>query len=593
MIRGLAASLQPLLRFIDKKLIFHRNELKPAVYGEKPCPVPHTVFEDIEKAVVQLDSRAATWREMPRKEKAFLFRKCVQTISECAEEIARVSTRHKGSYGQGTGEEYLGLIPIVTYLCEVAECFEKDKYPDPYCVRRSADGTQWIADVCPVGLSALALAGFRGELWIDPGNDISQGKTLETIEKNMEIGVGLVLGAGNQYPLIVLDILHILVMQSKVVICKMNPVNEYMGPILRKAMCPLVEAGFIEFVYGSSKEGEFLVDHPLVKCVHLTGSARTFDSIVWRENKEKKGEPPFKKQVSAELGCVTPYIVVPGKWTPEEIEYQALNTVSGLVNNAGHNCLAAEIVITDRSWPQRNDFLDAIRRNLDVMYFRTSYYPESDENYRKFDDLFRDCENFGRQAELPIGAENGSHHPWKFKVGLSPETCCASRENWCGVLQEVCLDAHSIEDYFDLAEKFVNEQCWGTLSCSVLIDNATEQKYDTAWRDFISRLKYGSICVNVPGMVGFGLTKLTWGAWGDDSQDRTKCIGSGNTKVHNTGFFDNVQKSVVYGPICYSPTPYWFVTNKNCEEIGRAALKFFCNMNILSMAKLLQTALKG
>lgn len=50
-----------------------------------------------------------------------------------------------------------------------------------------------------------------------------------------EGSVALVLGAGNQASVPPLDILHKLVVEGAVVICKMNPVNEYVGPFLRWA----------------------------------------------------------------------------------------------------------------------------------------------------------------------------------------------------------------------------------------------------------------------------------------------------------------------------------------------------------------------
>jgi hypothetical protein len=45
--------------------------------------------------------------------------------------------------------------------------------------------------------------------------------------------LALVLGAGNQIPVVCSDILYKLIMDDSVVICKMNPVNAYLGPILR------------------------------------------------------------------------------------------------------------------------------------------------------------------------------------------------------------------------------------------------------------------------------------------------------------------------------------------------------------------------
>ena len=45
--------------------------------------------------------------------------------------------------------------------------------------------------------------------------------------------VALVLGAGNQVAVAALDILHQLIIEDCVVVCKMNPVNEYYGPYIR------------------------------------------------------------------------------------------------------------------------------------------------------------------------------------------------------------------------------------------------------------------------------------------------------------------------------------------------------------------------
>ncbi len=49
------------------------------------------------------------------------------------------------------------------------------------------------------------------------------------------------------------------------------------------------------------------------------------------------GLPPLNKPVDAELGCVTPYIVVPGAWTDADLEYHAGTVADGLTHNAGAN----------------------------------------------------------------------------------------------------------------------------------------------------------------------------------------------------------------------------------------------------------------
>lgn len=58
---------------------------------------------------------------------------------------------------------------------------------------------------------------------------------------------------------------------------------------------------------------------------------------------QASGTPRLSKRVTAELGNVTPYIIVPGQWSQADIEYHATSVASGLAQNAGHNCIAAEV----------------------------------------------------------------------------------------------------------------------------------------------------------------------------------------------------------------------------------------------------------
>ena len=59
----------------------------------------------------------------------------------------------------------------------------------------------------------------------------------------------------------------------------LNIIKEAFG--CRKAFAPLVEAGFVAFAYGGAEQGRFLCHHKLVDRIHLTGSAKTYDAIVW------------------------------------------------------------------------------------------------------------------------------------------------------------------------------------------------------------------------------------------------------------------------------------------------------------------------
>lgn len=57
-------------------------------------------------------------------------------------------------------------------------------------------------------------------------------------------------GAGNQIGVLVCDILHKLFAEDEVVVLKMNPVNAAIGPALCVGLKPLIDAGYVRFVYG-------------------------------------------------------------------------------------------------------------------------------------------------------------------------------------------------------------------------------------------------------------------------------------------------------------------------------------------------------
>ena len=77
------------------------------MYGERPPPVEPTAFGTLSDVLEALDSRAAAWRRLPRCEKAALFKECISSVCKHGEAIAEVSTRAKGTYGSGIGEEYV------------------------------------------------------------------------------------------------------------------------------------------------------------------------------------------------------------------------------------------------------------------------------------------------------------------------------------------------------------------------------------------------------------------------------------------------------------------------------------------------------
>lgn len=506
----------------------------------------------------------------------------------------------KGSYGSGLGDELLTWVPIVGALREYADALRADAQPKPLSIRQTRSG-QYVVDVFPSGLEALLWGGFRGEVYIVPGKEPTQG-TLYKQSCATPGGIALVLGAGNQQSVAALDILHMMLMHNAVVICKMNPVNEYMGPFLEKAFKPLVDKGLLQFCYGGAEVGKYLCEHPSVKSIHLTGSAATYDAIVWQGQEKGPGKtPPLDKPVSAELGCVTPYIIVPGPWSKEDMEYHAENIAAALTNNSGHNCVKAEIIVTDKGWTLRDNFLEILRQRLSKQPVRVPYYPGSAKKYEGFKKKFNDAEELGRQTALSEGDEEEEEDDsaittmWLLKAGLTPETAQTQDENWCGVLQEVALDGCGGDParFLEAATSFANDRCWGTLGCDIAIHPSAQKQCDHAYQKALLDLKYGSIAVNCPGLVAFSMTTLGWGAYGGRESGPPHNIGSGNCMVHNTSFFDHIEKNVLTAPFRFYPYPIWSGTNRNTEAVARALLEFTARPRLVKLLPLARHALVG
>lgn len=65
--------------------------------------------------------------------------------------------------------------------------------------------------------------------------------------------------------------------------------RQTLTPVHLQVFRPFVSAGFVEFVYGGREVGEALTHHPLVESIHLTGSADTYNAIVWGSPTAKVG----------------------------------------------------------------------------------------------------------------------------------------------------------------------------------------------------------------------------------------------------------------------------------------------------------------
>jgi acyl-CoA reductase-like NAD-dependent aldehyde dehydrogenase len=576
-------------------------EIGSATIPQAAGTMPPTPVAEVDRALADLSSAKQRWTALGVRERIGLLERLVASTGAVASRWVEAALEAKG-LRQGTpqaGEEWLAG-PMVTIrnlrlLARSLRDVEAVGYPrTPGSPYRRADGKVAVPVFPAAIFDRLLFSGFRAEIWMQPGVTLANLRETQAVayRRAPQGKVALVLGAGNVSSIGPMDALYKLFAESQVVALKMNPVNEYLGPVFAEALRPLIEAGVLRILYGGAAEGAALCQHPVVDEIHVTGSDKTHDAIVFgpgaegRRNKQN-GTPINARRVTSELGNVSAIIVVPGPWTSADLEFHAANLASMLANNAGFNCNATRVIVQHAAWPQRQALLDAMRRAFASAATRRAYYPGARDRFASFRAAHPEAEALGSPGEGEL--------PWLLIAGLDPsrrDDICFTTEAFCSVTSEVGIEGASITDYVRRAVAFVNDTLWGTLNAGLIVHPRSLRDGEVAAvvDEAIADLRAGSVVVNHWPAISYALVCTPWGAFpGHGARD----IRSGSGVVHNTYLFDKPEKSVVYGPFRVFPRPAWFVDNRNAHEIGERMTRFEASPSVARLPGLLWAALRG
>ncbi|MDE3044085.1 MAG: aldehyde dehydrogenase family protein [Acidobacteriota bacterium] len=537
----------------------------------------------LDEALSAVAARARHWAETPPARRAELLARVVADTHDVADAWSAAGCAAKGYdplSGEG-GEELFSGVGTFLRLAQALRTSMLDlarvgrpRYPGPV---KHRPGNRLSVQVMPAStFDKILYARQTGEIWTQPGVDEAQlqaGQALVYRDPLAHAGVALVLGAGNVGSLGPRDVLHKLFAEGKVVVLKANPVNDYLVEYWEHALAALIDEGVLRVVRGGAQVGAYLTGHDLVDEIHVTGSDKTHDAIVFGVGDEgarrkARDERLITKPVSCELGSVSPVVIVPGDWSEREIEYQARHVASMIANNAGFNCLTPRVLVTSAHWAQRAKFLDALEGVFATLAPRRAYYPGAASRRDEF--LAQHPE--ARQ----IGVAGDGEMPWTLIRDVdatNPDDICFNVEAFCALTSETALESASPADFLDEATTFCNERLWGTLSMTILCDPRTMKRPDvaTALERAVADLRYGSIGVNLWHAMSFAFATTAWGAYpGHPVTD----IQSGSGFVGNTYLFSSVEKSVVRGPFVVSPAPSWFATNRHAHATLRKLLDF-------------------
>ncbi|HEY0393449.1 MAG TPA: aldehyde dehydrogenase family protein [Candidatus Elarobacter sp.] len=572
-------------------------------------PLSAAVDRALDADLAVLRAHADAWATLPIAQKVCHLRAMRAATVDVASGWVDAAARAKGIDGTPLeGEEWLsGPWPLLTALDRLTatlEAFARDGAPPiPERAIRARPNGQVIVDVFPIdGADRILLNGLRAEVWMEPGvtRENLRARTASFYREREPRGaVTLVLGAGNVASIPPLDVLYALYAHGSAVMLKLNPVNAYLAPVFARVFAALIDDGYVRLAEGGADVGAYLCAHPVVDAIHLTGGERTHDAIVFGAGPEgaarkREGRPVVTKRVTSELGNVTPVIVVPGPWSEADLDFQAAHVATQKLHNAGANCIAAQVVVTAKSWELAPRFLAKLRDALACAPPRPSYYPGSAQRASA-------AEREHPASERTGVPPDGVHRIFAGGIDPNAHDPLFSAEAVGPVLAQTALAGDDAAAFLRDAVAFCNDELHGTLGAAILIHPRTVKELGPAFEDALAALRYGCVTVNTWPGVGFTLATASWGAFpGNTVAD----VGSGVGVVHNAYLFDAPQKTVVRAPFApfprslangertLLPVPPWFVTHRRAAEVGRKLFAFTAKPSPLRLVATALAALR-
>ena len=565
-----------------------------------------SVIPSLDAAIEELRAGSRTWSALTLSQRIRLLRSIRATVATEAEDWALTAARAKGlDLGSPlVGEEWLTgpyatVVAIDAYI-ETLTSLRVGASPLDRLRVNTAPGDRVRVHAFPTSaVDGLLVSGFSGEVWLRPGVTLADAQRkagLGQLLPNESGGVGLVLGAGNITSIPVLDVLYELIAHNRVSILKINPTQDPLAPVFGRALAPLISLGLLRIVQGGGEVGAALTEHAGIDHVHITGAARTFETVVFGRTAtgKRRARPRLSVPITAELGGVSPIIVVPGKWSDADLRFQAEHVATMRLHNSGHNCVAGQVVILSADWAQRERFLAEVEAAMARAPQRPVWYPGAQARLAEVAD------------EYPGARWSSGHTRAVIEVGTDADpTPMETTEYFVPALGVVTLPGNG-QEFLDAAVEYANARLTGTLGANLLIDPDTEAALGDGFEHAVAELRYGTVAINTWTGVAFGIPTMPWGAYpGGTLED----VQSGIGVVHNALLLDDVERGVMRGPFrpfprsigaligpgTFSalPRPPWFVTSPGAADGGRLLTRFRIRPRLTTLLGILESAFRS
>ena len=541
---------------------------------------------EIDRFITTLRTKSKEFNSISDVQLASMLEETISNIKEVSFFWATICSDNKGTTKTpAEGEEWLGG-PFASVLA--TQYYIKSLTNDDDLAEKKYNSEENSYKVFPNNFTERITFPF-----IDAKVIFNKSMSFDDINKyrgfskryNIDPSITLVLGAGNFSSIPYLDVLYHLITRKSVILLKLNPVNEYLKPVFEKVFQNFIERGYIIVTTGNIDESKYMASHPGINHIHLTGSDKTFEDIVYgreltdRERKSKSLSKINNKPITSELGNVTPIIIHPGKWSTSDIKYQARKIVTAKLNNNGFNCIAAQVVVLPDGWGQTDTLIKFVKHYMSKAKERKAYYPESIERLEK---LEKD-KGYERVNALSCVTP---HLTREIKAYSKFEI----EEVWSSTIYFKKIEYTSIEDFADKAIVYCNDELWGNLGVSVIIKDHDKKFNKHITNLYIDKLNYGTVAINEWAAIGYIIPQLPWGGFPGNSDND---IQSGQSVVHNSMLFESPLKGVVNTKFRISRIidPPWFVTNKRARRLFKNLTYYQINNTNINFLKLIFAAL--
>ena len=541
---------------------------------------------DIDRFITTLRTNSKEFNSISNVQLASMLEETISNIKEVAFFWATICSDNKGTTKTpAEGEEWLGG-PFASVLA--TQYYIKSLTNDDDLSEKRFNNKENSYKVFPNNLiERLTFPFIDAKVYFNKSMSFDDINIYRGFSKRYHIdpSITLVLGAGNFSSIPYLDVLYHLITRKSVILLKLNPVNEYLKPVFEKVFQNFIERGYIIVTTGNIDESRYMATHPGINHIHLTGSDKTYEDIVYGREltlKEKKTKAISKvnnKAITSELGNVTPIIIHPGKWSTSDIKYQARKIVTAKLNNNGFNCIAAQVVVLPDGWGQTDTLIKFVKHYMNKAKDRKAYYPESIERLEKLEkDKGYERVNALSCVTPHLTREIKSYS--KYEID----------EVWSSTIYFKKIEYSTNEEFANKAIDYCNDELWGNLGVSVIIKDH-ERKFNKHITNlYIDKLNYGTVAINEWAAIGYIIPQLPWGGFpGNKDND----VQSGQSVVHNSMLFESPLKGVVNTKFRISRLidPPWFVSNKKARRLFRNLTYYQINNSNINFLKLIIAAL--